>query len=108
MTPESAGQGDTADSGFVTPGELYSAAGFHGERAARLKACCALTLRQAVDLFGRNYGSGYLDSSGAGSIYQPESSVTDYATGETQRLAFHPSDNVTPASFHRLLRLLEL
>lgn len=107
-TPESAAHGDTAESGFVTPTGRFDMAGYWGLKAGKAKAVCALTLRDAVQAFGHGYGSGTLDSSNGRAMYQPESSVTDYKTGESERLAFHPPDNVTPSSFHRLLRLLEL
>lgn len=87
VTPESAEDGDTAESGFISDGE---------------------TLRDAIsDLFsGRtsaaDSGQGIENSSRWFSYYHG----MEFETGAYETRALHPPEGITPASYGRLARLL--
>ena len=105
VTPESAAEGDTAESGFLDARETrHDMAGIWGQPAGEVKRNTAMRLRDAVAVFGRDYGHGLQDS-GSGSLYAPDA-MTDYRTGDATSLAFHFPDNVTPASWERVRRIL--
>lgn len=106
VTPESAEAGDYDDCGFLdSQGQRRPVAGLWGAKAGALKAECAITLREALALFGWRYGAGLLEAD-APSLRQPDG-VQDYRTGEETRLALHAPDKVTAASFERVRRLVE-
>jgi hypothetical protein len=71
-----------------------------GEAAGRIKAECALTLREAIELLG------CLEDGGDGSSYYETDGHTTYTLGEEIRQAFHMPDNATGASLERIARLL--
>lgn len=86
VTEESAEHGDCAERGFVTPGQ------WKGPEAE------AMTLREAVNLIGctENSGRWFTETDGR----------QDYITGACESRSLHPPENITPASYDRLARLL--
>ncbi len=105
-TPESAERGDYADCGFCTPYGRVSLEGKFGAEAGAVKAECALTLQEALHLFGYRYGRRGLEESGV-SFYQPDAHTVNYRNGEQERLALHLPDNVSDGTYARVKRLLE-
>lgn len=104
-THESAERGDHADSGFIgRHGERVSLDKLWGEAAGRVKERCALTLHEALAAFGDRYPWQALEISGL--TYYQADGRQDARTGAVERLAFHVSDKMTPASQVRLERLL--
>ena len=106
ITPESAERGDYADCGFLdSDGREHSAFELWGERAGALKADCALTLREAVAVFGERYGRHGVECDFP-SIRQSDGTM-NYRTGAETRLALHMPRKTTPATFARVCRLIQ-
>lgn len=86
ITPESAEQGDFADSGYMASD---------------------VPLREALSAIGRWYtrsrGAGLED---AGRWFNTIDDEIDYRTGEHTRYAIHPPKGITPASYRRVARVL--
>jgi hypothetical protein len=98
VTPESAEQGDYADSSFAHPGGWKFDATDPGPHD--------LTLREALRACGF-YGKparGAFEDGGRG--FYAADSETNYRTGEDTRYAIHPPDTITPASYARVARVL--
>ena len=95
VTPESAENGDYADSGFAAPGGWKFAADDPGPHE--------MTLREALDTCGMHGGGGFEDSGRWFSTVDPD---VNYSTGEDTRYSIHPPRNITPASYARLRRYL--
>lgn len=101
VTPESAEWGDYEDCGFLDASGLrHSANGLWGEAAGKLKAECAMPLRDAL----RHVAPAFREDS---SFYEIDGR-NDYRTGEVETRALHMPDSVTPASLARIARLLEV
>ena len=102
VTAESAERGDTAESGFVSPGEWHDAMDSApvGPAFVPIKAQHALTLREAIDLVGLMYDGG------SGQSFYEADARQDYRTGDCETRALHLPDNVTAASAERIRRLL--
>jgi hypothetical protein len=96
VTPESAEHGDAEERGFVAPG------GWQDELSTvptPLPDVYEMDLRSAVQLTGdclENCGRWFVQYDGC----------TNYRTGAETRYSLHPPDNITPASYDRLARLL--
>lgn len=98
VTPESAENGDVAESGFAYPGGWRFAADDHTVEP--------MSLRDALSACGRSvsrYGAGFED--GGRGFYTVDSDI-DYRTGEHTTYGLHPSGNITPSSYRRLRRVL--
>jgi hypothetical protein len=95
VTPESAEQGDAAESGFASPGGWH-----HDDRPE------PVTLKEALRIVG--YGGrpacGAFDDGGWG--FYATDRDQDYRTGEETSYAIHPAITITPASYRRVRRLL--
>ncbi len=89
VTPESAEQGDYAESGY------YSRGGWKHEDPSEW------TLHEIVSQFGRNS----LENSGT--WLSTIDSDTDYRTGEDTRYSVHPPRNITKSSYARVLKVLD-
>jgi hypothetical protein len=98
-TPESAEQGDLADSGFAHPGGWKFPADDPGPHE--------MTLREAIEACGlypsRRGGLGFED---CGRWFATVDADQDYRTGEDTRYAIHPPRTITRASYRRLRRYL--
>lgn len=105
VTPESATHADVAERGFVDArGSQHELpAGVCGPEAGAFKAQFALRLRDAIGQFG--FGECMEDS---GHWFTQTDSEVDYRTGAETRMAFHPPDNITGASYQRLAALFRL
>lgn len=94
VTPESACHGDTAENGFIGPS---------GDRIPALigkpTPGVEMTLREALALASPDSDCGRWITESDGRL--------DHATGATETRAIHPPRNITPASYRRLLALLE-
>lgn len=88
VTPESAEQGDTADSGY------YSRGGWKHDDPSDW------TLHEVVSQFGRNS----LEDSG--SWFSTTDADVDYRTGEDTSYSVHPPRSITASSYARLRRVL--
>ena len=88
VTPESAEQGDTAESGF------YSRGGWKHDDPSDW------TLREVVSEFGRG---AFEDG---GSWFYTVDPRVDYRTGEDTSFAVHPPRTITAASYARIKRML--
>ncbi len=88
VTPESAEDGDVAESGY------YSRGGWKHEDPSEW------TLREVVTQFG--YG-GFEDG---GSSFYSATSDTNYRTGEDTSYAVHPPKGITRSSYARVSRIL--
>lgn len=88
VTPESASDGESAESGF------YSRGGWKHDDPSDW------TLQEIVSQFGRN---GLED--GGSSFYSIDTD-TNYRTGEDTSYAVHPPRSITPSSYARLRRIL--
>lgn len=99
VTPESAERGDIADCGFVTPDGPESVRQIWGEAAGKVKAACAMRLRDALQLVSPQEETG-----GAG--FAEVDGRTDYRTGAEERRTLHAPDKITAASYARLRRVL--
>jgi hypothetical protein len=89
VTPESAEQGDYAESGY------YSRGGWKHEDES------SWTLHEVVSQFGRNS----LEDNGR--WFSSTDSDTDYRTGEDTSYSVHPPRSITAASYARLRRILD-
>lgn len=100
VTPESAEHGDAAERGYVMPGgwqyELPNDC--CGDVATKFAAEHALTLREAIGLMSCVEDSGHWFVETDGRV--------DYQDGNETRYSFHPPRNCSPASYHRIARLL--
>jgi hypothetical protein len=105
VTPESAAHADAAERGFVdaagTRHELP--ADMFGPAAGAFNAQFALSLKEAMNLFP--FRPCMEDS---GHWFTEADSDVDYATGAETRMAFHPPDNITGASYQRIAALFRL
>jgi hypothetical protein len=90
-TPESAEQGDYAESGFAHPGGWKYPATDPGPHE--------MTLREAI----RTAGGGFEDCGRWWSTTDPSQ---NYRTGEDTYYSIHPPRDITPASYRRITRLL--
>lgn len=88
VTPESAEHGDAAERGFVAPGQ------WHDTEPAEM------SLREAIDLADCAYDCGRWFSEHEGR--------TDYKTGAVETRSIHPPRSITPASYARVRRLLNI
>ena len=96
VTPESAEDGDNAETGFVLSGNWRVSI----EAAmADVDGNYKMTLRDAVSLTG-----DYLAD--AGSWFEQMDGDTDYRTGAETRYALHPPRTITKSSYARLKRVL--
>jgi hypothetical protein len=101
VSPESAEQGDTCDSGFAHPRGWKFPANDPGPHE--------MTLREAIEVCGfypraRAAGMGGFEDSGSWfSTIDPDQ---NYQTGEDTRYSIHPPKNITAASYRRLARYL--
>lgn len=102
VTPESAARGDCDRQGFMRSdgGQEELPAHVVGKEAGRIKADCAMRLRQAIDLIGM------VEDTGPSYSFQECDPRRNYQTGHEERRAFHPPYNVTPSSAERIARLL--
>ncbi len=102
VTPESAEHGDAAERGFVLPGGWHEELPAHvfGEEAGKIKDECGLSLREAVDLVSLVEDSGH--------CFTEIDERQNYNTGESEIRSLHPPENITPASYGRLRRLLKV
>ena len=93
---ESAENGDYEEMGYVMPGnwhhKLEPDDGSH-------HSDYAMTLREAVNLVG------VLESSGGTWLHEADG-YTNYRTGDHERRAFHMPENITNASYFRIMRVL--
>lgn len=106
VTPESAEQGDYADIGYLDAhGFRNSVQDLSGPPAAVLGRDCAMTLREALALFGYDYGR--LGVECGDSAFRQADGAIDYQTGEECRLTLHVPFDVTPASLARVRRIVE-
>jgi hypothetical protein len=104
VTPESAEQGDFAECGFMTPYGREDLEGKFGPEAGKVKAECALTLAEAVEIFGDRFSKGYLGQySASGSLDWPEFTTVSYRTGEEIRYSLHGPDGYDLAPLKRYL-----
>lgn len=88
VTPDSAEQGDYAESGY------YSRGGWkHTDPSS-------WTLHEVVSEFGRN---SLEDCGGSFATIDPD---LNYRTGEDTSYTVHPPEGITPASYRRLKRIL--
>jgi hypothetical protein len=100
VTEESAEHGDAEERGFVLPG------GWHielpdsvvGQEAGKVMDECSIDLREALKLVGCVYDSG-------SGLYETDPRQ-DYQTGAVETRALHLPRHITPASYARVLRLL--
>ena len=106
VTPESAEHGDFAGNGFLDANENRDAFREDGvecsdaERDRIIAADHNMTLRDAIELLS------CLECDGGGSFYESDGRQ-NYRTGEEERRALHLPDNVTPASYARIVRALK-
>lgn len=89
-TPESAENGEAAESGFVEPGGWRHALGNESAEG--------MTLREALELCSpqEDCGRWFTETDGR----------DNYVTGANEMRALHPPRSITPASYARLKRLL--
>jgi hypothetical protein len=87
VTEESAADGDTAESGFVSPG------GWRHDDAADLG------LHDVIRIVGRSSCED-----GGRAFYTVDPDV-NYMTGEDTTYAVHPPSGITPSSYARLKRI---
>ncbi len=97
VTEESAEYGDSAESGFASPG------GWKTEDRPE-----PLTLREAIRAAGfrhysPRYGAGFEDG---GSSFYTVDADQNYRTGEDTTYAIHPPRGITPSSYRRVARVL--
>lgn len=71
-----------------------------GDEAAKVKAECGMSLREAVTLIN----TAALEDNG--DSFRECDGNTNYRTGEVETRTLHLPDNVTPASYERVRRLL--
>jgi hypothetical protein len=90
VTPESAEDGEAAESGYVEPGAWHYAVGKESPEG--------MSLREARGLCGCMEDSGRWFSEVDG--------TPDYEDGSHEYRALHPPANVTRASYRRLARIL--
>lgn len=95
VTPESAEDGDYAETGFVEPGEWKTPIA----SALALDGDYHMTLREARDLCWPVYDEGYWFSNEAD---------PDFETGAYETRNLHPPKNITPSSYYRLCRLFKI
>lgn len=93
-TPESAENGEYAESGYVVPG------GWRFSASMAANDVVSMSLRDAVQLAG----GGFEDS---GRWFTTVDTETNYRTGAETRYSIHPPRTITPASYRRLARLLK-
>lgn len=104
VTPESAARSDFEEAGFIDQdGRRVDLGGLCGPAASKVKADCALTLRQALDAFGTRFS---LLEADVDSYSWPEFVTSSFATGEQERMSLHLPATLTDASRARLERLL--
>jgi hypothetical protein len=101
VTEESAEHGDAAERGFVLPGgwHIELPDGVVGQEAGKVMDECAIDLREALNLISCVYDGG-------SGLYETDPRQ-DYVTGAEETRALHLPDNITPASYARVLRLLK-
>jgi len=88
VTPESAEDGEAAESGYASPGGWK-----HDDPAD-------LTLREAIRVCGFYRGGGGFED--CGSWFVTIDADEDYRTGEHTTYSVHPPDSITPSSYRRL------
>lgn len=88
-------QGDTAESGFVSPGNWLDDI---DTAMKQPRSAYDMSLREAVGLVG--------SVEDCGRWFTETDSREDHRTGESTRYALHPPQNITAASYARLKRLL--
>ena len=98
VTPESAEFGDFAERGSV---DRY---GYRWpvepDPAKRNPDDCGMTLREALNLCNPQEDAGHW--------FAEVDGRENYQTGASERRALHPPRNITPASYGRLARLLNV
>jgi hypothetical protein len=95
VTPESAEQGDYADSGFWLPGEWrFSAEDYNREEND-------ITSAREVIQYARERGICYV----VGSWLESSGEIEDYGTCEEVTYALH-IDGVTPSTYRRIVRAI--
>ena len=97
VTEESAEDGDSADSGFVLPGEWH----IDIETAMADKAGdYGMILKDAIDLCCPSEDCGFW--------FAESDARINYRTGENETRSLHPPRTITRASYSRLRRLLSI
>ena len=106
VTPESAADGDAADCGYLDKhGFLCSVMALHGASAAAVARDCALTLREALALFGERYGRHGVEVDRT--TFRQSDAAPDFATGAEITLTLHVPFDMSGASFSRLRRIVQ-
>jgi hypothetical protein len=95
VTSESAEQGEAAERGYV-----HANGGRDAFDRVEDVNDYAMDLRTAVRLSNPCWNNG--------SWFDSESQIEDYATDEHVSYSLHPPRNITPSSYARLARLLEV
>jgi hypothetical protein len=98
VTPESAEQGDCAESGYIGRLGHVRTDILDGIKPTQVRDDCRLTLRQALKLMGCCGNSGFWFTETDGRI--------DCHTGGEERRSLHVPDHITGASYHRIGRML--
>ncbi|MCA3186960.1 MAG: hypothetical protein INH13_25745 [Cupriavidus sp.] len=94
-TPESAEHGDSAEYGFVLPGNWKEPMPNKIPREE-----LTMRLRDAVQLCFPQWDAGRWWE-------ESDAMREDYRTGAVERRAIHPPRNITPASYARITRALQ-
>lgn len=99
VTHESAESGDSADRGFVTPGNWHDSIADSpvGPAFEPIKNEHAMSLREAINLVSCCEDSG--------TWFSEVDERMNYRTGESETRSLHP-ENVTRATYGRIARLL--
>lgn len=96
VTPESAEEGEAAETGFVLPGGwMVTIASAMDDKHGQYD----MTLREALDLAQPDCDCGRWFS-------ETTQDRCNYATGAVETRSIHPPQDITPSSYARLRRLL--
>ena len=96
VTPQSAEHGDAAERGYVSAGFKFP---IESVVMARDRDVLSFDLRSAVSQLGcvENAGRWFVEVDGR----------VNFQNGAETRYSLHPPENITPASYARLCRLLK-